>query len=234
VHGYKVSMRDQMSSPEFVYLSVLINSEIQNRLETWATDLERLHDSNQLISEGSPRDQLLRRFREQQEAVDDIFGGKQRAPAQAKQPIDPPKTPIKKAKPKREEKRRSRLEWNRQLVLLVTSTVLILASGGYIAWQTGVVGGEEVRALEPAELERLSSVLGPGWIKGSGAHRRFEGSIVRRRWLPLDSRRRMDQAVQMAKVLAGLGIKNARVTMTGGIAIEIRDGLVSYVEGGKL
>ena len=83
VHGYKVTMRELLLSPDFVYLSVAVNAGLHNRVEEWVAAMERVHKSNQLMQDGSPREHLARRLRDQEAAVADIFGVKPRAAAPA-------------------------------------------------------------------------------------------------------------------------------------------------------
>jgi hypothetical protein len=235
VHGYKVSSRDQLLSPEFVYLSVLINVAVHNRLETWIGSMARLYDSHQLTSEGAPREHVMRRLRDQEEAIDDSFGVKRRTPLQARR-SEPPKpvAPAKRTKPKKKAQQRFEIVFDRQFTMLALSVLVTLSSGIYLAFKTGAVGEEAMQALNADQLAQISPVLARGWILGSGTSRHFDGSVVRARWTALDARRRMDQAEHVTKVLHGKGIKNAKIAGPEGRVIEIHDGLVSFVQGGKL
>jgi hypothetical protein len=238
VHGYKVSSRDQLLSPEFVYLSVLINVAVNNRIEAWIASTERLFDSHQLTSEGSPREHLMRRLLEQEEAIDDSFGVKRRNNAPSVRRSEPPNaaTPAKKATTQRKKAERPRFEIivDRRLIAFCIGLLVALGSGVYLAVQTGTIGKESTEALSAMQLTQISPMLARGWILGSGSARHFSGTVSRARWLALDGRRRVEQADGLNKVLRSKRIRNALITGPSGRAIEIRDGFVGFVQGGKL
>jgi hypothetical protein len=76
VLGYKVSMREQLMSPEFLYLSVAFNARLTNQIETW---LSQESASVRVSADGSARDRLMRRLRDQQDEVDFTFGVRRRS-----------------------------------------------------------------------------------------------------------------------------------------------------------
>jgi hypothetical protein len=86
VHGYKVTMRELLLSPDFVYLSVAINTGLHNRVEEWVAAMERVHKANQLTQDGSPREHLARRLRDEEAAVGRIFGVKPRSSGPSSRP----------------------------------------------------------------------------------------------------------------------------------------------------
>jgi hypothetical protein len=142
VHGYKVSMREQLLSPNFVYLSVAINAQLHNQMEQWIASMERVHNTNQLKQESSPRERLTRRLRQADEAVSSIFNVKQRtAPApvariDSKAPaLELKKTPSKRA-PKKAKRRGGLVSGLIKVLLLL---VVLLGSGGYLAYRTGLL-----------------------------------------------------------------------------------------------
>lgn len=234
-HGYKVSMRDQLLSPEFVYLSVLIDVAIHNRLEGWIGERERLHDAKQFTAGGSPREQMMRRLQEQEEAVDDIFGVKRRPSPQTRSSEPPKAAPVlRSSKPPPAKRKQNGVTIDRSLTLMVGSLLVILISGGVLAFEFGLVGVEEHQALDAKDLAELSPMLARGWIRGSEGHRRLDGMIQRVRWMELDPRSRTEQANQLAKTLSGRGVKDAHLVDVTGPVMEIRGGLVEYVKGGKL
>lgn len=243
VHGYKVSMRDQLLAPEFVYLSVLINAAVHNRLEAWIADHERLYRGNQLTSEGSPREQIMRRVREAEDAVDDLFSVKRRGPVQARagEPAKPAPAPAKKkGKEKKQKKLRGLLPEldivvDRQLKMLIGSLVVIVATGITIAFQTGAIGKQELRALEDGEIAGISPLLASAWIAGSGDTSRLDAIIRDTDWQALDARKRTVEAERISKLLMSRQVPYAEIVdRDGGKVISIEKGFVSYVKGGKL
>ena len=244
-HGYKVTMRDQLLVPEFLYFSVVLNATIHNQVESWISDLERLHSSNQLRQEGSPREQIVRGLRAQEEAVENALGVKRRAPVTAPRP-EPAKAdldesaPTKpKPKPKKREKKekgQARLEiiWDRNMITAVVSLVVILGVTGYLLTHTGAIGKPVVHAMTGGELSAVSTILARGWIMGNGDDRRLNGSIFANRWEPLDGRRRREEAERIAGVLAAQGIKTAEIKQGSTVVIRITDGYAAEVLGGKL
>jgi hypothetical protein len=242
-HGYKVTMRDQLLVPEFLYFSVVLNATVHNRLEAWISDLERLHSSNQLRQEGSAREQIMRGLRAQEEAVESALGVKRRPPAMAARPelakSDAGENASEKPRPKKKEKKkkaRARIEivWDRNMITAVVSLVVILGVTGFLLNHTGVVGKPAVHAMTTGELKQVSSLLARGWIRGSGDERRLNGSIFANGWERLEARRRREEADRIASVLGAQGIKNAEITQGSTVIIRISDGYVAEVLGGKL
>jgi hypothetical protein len=244
VYGYKVTTRDLLVAPEFLYFSVLLNAVVHNRVESWIRDLERLHDSNQLRQEGSPREQIMRGLRAQEDAVENALGVKRRsaqhgtrgeapkAEADAAEAKAPPK-----AKPKKKEKKRSpRIEiiWDRSLIMLLGALIVILGTGGYLMLHMGVVGQESVMAMSGTEMRKLSPLLSSAWIVGDGDDRHLYAIVADHRWDQTEGRRRREAADQMMAMLAASGIKDAEVKRGNAIVIRIIDGFVVDVEGGKL
>jgi hypothetical protein len=241
VHGYKVSMRDQLLVPEFLYLSVVINATVHNRVEHWIADRERLHRGNQLTAEGSPREQIMRRVREAEEAVDDLFSVKRRGPAQARA-AEPaaPAAPAKKKGKQKQKKSRSLLPSfdivvDRQLVLFIGSLVVIAATGLTIAFQTGAIKTQELRALEDGEIRGISPYIASAWIAGSGDDSRLDAIVREAEWKQVDPRKRTLEAERISKLLVSRQIPFASITdRSGAPVITIEKGFVSFVQGGKI
>lgn len=238
MHGYKVMMREQLLSPEFLYLSVYLNAKVHNRVEAWIADLERLHNTNQLTSEGRPREQIARRLLELEDAVDNMFGVKRRPPPQAAR-AEPakPAPAAKRAKTKERESSRFKLDIvvDRQLFVLAGAFAVILGVGIYLAVATGAVGATVVEALSEEQLTQFSPILVRGWLKGSGADGWLDASVQAPAWKQLEPRKRADEAEHIARELAARGMKRAHVmSLQGARVIEIENGVVAYVEGGKL
>ena len=240
VHGYKVSMRDQLLLPEFAYLSVLVDAQVHNRLEGWIADRERLHRGNQLTAEGSPREQIMRRVRDAEDAVDDLFSVKRRAQTQTRTEAAKPAAPAKKNSKEKSSSRRRFLPEidivvDRQLVLLAGSLLVIAVAATYIAFQVGAVGVPEVRVVQAEEAAQLSSLLARCWIRGSGSSSLLDATIRESAWHALDGRRRQQEAEHLAKALASRKIPSAVVKDNrGGKVITVEKGFATYVQGGKI
>jgi len=82
LHGYKISMRDQITCPEFLYLCTAVHVELHNRMLAWCRN-------------GTPSWQALRaQLAEQQTAAEDVFANFKRprsTPAAKSSPQPPPR-----------------------------------------------------------------------------------------------------------------------------------------------
>ena len=236
-HGYKVSMREQLLSAEFVYLSVTLNARLHNRLEEWIAARERLHDANQLTSDGAPRAQIMRKLRAQEEEVDASFGVKRLSPqAQRAEMGRESRSPQRAQERARESKRTSMqassTSSDRSWIVYVVATLVALAAGGYVLVRTGMVGAPEVVALDRGELARLSPQLVRGMLLGSGKDRKLRGWVQPKRWNALDRVDRQRAAEQLAKRLSDEGVSDAEVMLLSPQLpiIEIDDGVILRVE----
>jgi hypothetical protein len=240
VHGYKVSMRELLVAPEFVYLSVFVGAAVHNRLERWIEDRDRLMRAN-IAVQSSVREDIERQLREQEDAVDDIFSVKRKS-GLVSTTLPEAKTDETAApkKSKRKAAKKSGLQFelpviDRQLGLQVLMLVAIIASIATVLVQTKVVGTPTYRALKDNETAELSPLLAGASITGSGDAARLDAMIRADKWQPLDPRARMAAVEELAAKLAGRKIKNGVISTRKGHKIaEIRDGLATYVEGGKL
>jgi hypothetical protein len=237
VHGYKVSMREQLLSAEFVYLSVVLNARLHNRVEHWVAAHERLHDAQQLTSEGSPRAQIMRRLRAQEEEVDSSFGVKRRSAQAVRADIvrDSHK-PQRTADSKRAVKVSAAPGGKRTWIIFALAAVIALAAGGYVLVRTGLVGKPEIVALDRDGLGRYSPHLVRGMLVGAGDARKLRGWVQPKRWEQLDPRQKREAADTLAKRLASDDVPHAQVMLLAreGAVIEIERGAVTRVEGGKL
>jgi hypothetical protein len=143
VHGYKVSMRELILSPDFVYLSVAINVRLHNCVEKWIAAMERVHKSNQLTQDRSPRDQMTRRLRQAEDAVGSIFNVKPRGVAGQAARVDskpPPPEPKKSLKPRvaKQAAKPGGADSGR-VVLVILLLLVMLGGGGYLAHQQGLI-----------------------------------------------------------------------------------------------
>ncbi len=238
LHGYKVSMREQLVCSEFVYLSVWLNVEVANRIDAWIADLEHLYDSNQLTSEGSPREQITRRLHEQETAVDDSFGVIRRPPPQPRpEPIKA--APAAKRSTNKNERTRAwpqlSIVIDGRVIRLALAVVVILCTATYLAVKTGAAGAPAVRALSHDQLSALSPLLVRGWIKGTDEKRYLDAAVRRSAWQQLDARVRSQRADELAHALKAQGVERAEVAaLRGGRVITIEGGVVEFVKGGKL
>ena len=240
-HGYKVSMREQLLSPEFVYLSVALNVQLHNRLEEWIKEREGLHDSNQLTSEGTPREQIMRRVRAQEDEVDASFGVRRRSLSRLE--AVRPESQRPKLQPLVESKRPLKARgvgfafaFDRSLVTLVIAAVVILGAGGSLMFSSGLVGKIEVVALDGKALARLSPVLIRGMYVGKGEARKLKGWALAKRWEQIEPRKRREAADQLAKTLSVENVRDAEVRLLSNQkpVIEIVRGTVTLVQGGKI
>jgi hypothetical protein len=238
LQGYKVSMRDKLSSPEFVYLTTLVNARMANRVDAWVAELERNHDPALLTAEGAPRERTLRRLREQEDEVDDSFGAKRRPRAQAARaepakPVPPQKRSATKSKSA--SRFRPALVVDRQLVMLLGALLAIAGASTFVAFKTGSVGKPVVVALNSQKLGAFSPLLVRGWLRGSGDDRLLDASVRPATWQNLEARKRSNAADRLMRNMAAKGVKRARITTLGGpTVIEIANGVVTRVQGGKL
>jgi hypothetical protein len=238
-HGYKVSMREQLLSAEFVYLSVVLNAKLHNRLEGWIAERERLHDAQQLSSVGTPREQIMRRLRAQEEEVDSSFGVKRRSQQQAvrSELARESLKPQRAVESKRAAKTKSTpASSSRSWIVLVLAIVITLAAGGYVLVRTGVVGKPAIVALDRPGLARFSPHLVRGMLVGDGEARKLRGWMQPKRWEQLDPRQKREVADDLAKRLADDDVHNAQVMLLAREApvIELERGTITLVEGGKL
>jgi hypothetical protein len=236
LHGYKITMRDMLLCPEFLYLSVMVNAKMHNRMEEWIAGLGRLHDSMHLSSEGTPREQLLRRLQQQEEAVEDSLGVRRKPPPQAvKQEPAKPAPVAKRTKPKKKATSDSRFQIDRRVILLGMALLAIAASFTFVGVETGLVAAPVVEAQTKEKLAEFSPILVRGWIKGAGANRHLEAAVHAGLWQELSARKRSEEAEHIAQTIVKLGMKRATVSALGGApVIQIEGGVVAFVQGGKL
>jgi hypothetical protein len=216
-HGYKVSMREQLLSAEFVYLSVSLNARLHNRLEQWIGARERLHDAQQLTVDGTPREQIMRRLRAQEEEVDASFGVKRRTLTNARELARESRSPQRSVESKRAAatKQREKRGFNPSMLVLVLAALVAVAAAGYVLVRSGMLGKPEVIALDRNELERYSPLLVRGQVLGEGNTRRLRAWAQPKRWEALDRLQREQAADKLAKRLGEDGILAAEVLPLG-------------------
>jgi len=217
VYGYKISMHDRITSPEFLYLCVAVDVEIHNRLQSWAAE----------GGGATSLPALQLQLRAQQEAAQAVFADFHR-PLVGSAPAARP-APSKRAK-KRAAARGNglRTDWLR----FGAASVLVLAALGGNLYVTGVLELKKAPAVVPAnELQQLWPLLLDGHLTHDG--KRFSGMIARPAWQKLTPRERTDQAVRLAALFKERGIEHAEVVAYKSRAIQIDYGTVVYVDGGR-
>jgi hypothetical protein len=241
VHGYKVSMRDQLLSADFVYLSAAINAKLDNLLESWIAEREANQESNRLTQDGSPRERILGQLREQEEAVDNIFGVRRKRPkrqisareqAEAERKAEEARA---RSASRRKRKKKKRLSFDyafdAQMVKLIVATVVALGAIGFVLTQVGAVEvGTPPETLVGKQIAEVSPLLIRGILRGPEGKRQFDGLVHPTRWKKLDQRERADAAALIAKRLAARGVKTGMIKHRRGVAIQIEDGVAIFVE----
>ena len=113
-------MRDLMLAPEYLYMTVVLDAQIHNRLEAWIDDRDRLLNTNQVRGEQSLRAQVQTRMREQEQAVEEALGFVRKGPTPvAVRPEEAKPAPKPAAKKPR---KRARFDlgigWDRNLAIV--------------------------------------------------------------------------------------------------------------------
>jgi hypothetical protein len=241
-HGYKVSMREQLLSPEFLYLSVSLNVTLYNKLEEWIAERERLHDSNQLTSDGTPRQQIMGRLHAQEAEVDASFGVRRKSSGR-----------IEAVRP---ESHRPRVEaliesqrapkggggftfgfaLDRSFIALIVAVLVVIGAGTSLLFTTGLVGKVPVKALDVKALQHLSPLLVRGAYVGKGDDRKLKAFTLTKRWEAIEPRKRSEAADELAKTLSLENVHDADVLLLSNQqpVITIERGTVTLVQGGKL
>ena len=236
VHGHKVTMRDLMVVPEYLYMAVVLNVRLHNRIEGWIDDRDRLLNSNQVRGEQSLRAQVHARMREQEQAAEEALGFLRKGPTLAVLRPEDPKPAAKPAPKERAKRPRFDLGigWDRNLVIVAACVLVALGSGAFLVLDSGAVGTPTVQALTRDALAELSPLLTRGWYIGKGEDQMLRASIGSGSWTALEPRQRREQADRLASVLKSRGIHNAEISENSAVIIAIRDGFVEQVQGGKL
>jgi hypothetical protein len=241
-HGYKVSMREQLLSAEFLYLSVSLNVTLYNKLEEWIADRERLHDANQLTSDGTPREQIMGRLHAQEAEVDASFGVRRRSLGRIEAVRPESHRPKVEAliESQRAPKVGSGLSIgfaiDRSFIALIVAAVVVIGTGASLLFTTGMVGKVQVKALDGKALDHLSPLLVRGMYVGKGEDRKLKAWTLGKRWEATEPRKRSEAADQLAKTLSLENVRDAEVMLLSNQkpVITIERGTVTLVQGGKL
>jgi hypothetical protein len=220
VYGYKISMHDRITSPEFLYLCVALDVEIHNRLQEWGQDAK-----SRASSSLAP---LQIQLRAQQEAAQAVFSDFHRplAGTASSARAAPARKPTKRV----ERKPAAGADSSR--LRLVAAAVFALSAVGANLYITGVVRFDQApKALPAFELRELSRFLLNGRVTSDG--KRFMGLLSRPAWRSLSPRERTDEAVHFAQALKRHGIEHAEVLAYKARAIQVEYGTVVYVDDAR-
>jgi hypothetical protein len=239
VHGYKVSMRDQLLNADFLYLSAAINARLHNLLEGWISDREQLHDANRLTSKGSPREQIMSLLAEQEDAVDNIFGINRKrppraAPKRARAAGDEDAQQQKKKKKKRQKQRRDiSVSLDRQFAVVVVLALLIVGSAGFLLRETGAVGAPSIEPVPLEEVRKKSELIIRALVHDPGTRDAYVKLWLHNgKWRALSPREKKAEADTLAEIVRSLGVQNGKAgPRPDQPVVEIRDGLVVKVVG---
>jgi hypothetical protein len=222
VHGYKVSMHDQITNPEFLFLCVAMNVEIHNRLHSWSS-------SNALASSAPALGTLQAQLRGQESAVQGVFANF-RKPIASSPPVAAPPAAKKPARPK--TLRMPAIEGATSTLRVVAAAVLVVVVLTTNLYVSGALRFEEpVISVAAAELHALSPLL----VRASmnAKHTRFDGLLSRPAWYRLRPEERRTMAAALAQKLFKLGVRDAVVFAYKTRAIEIHFGTLVYVDDAK-
>ena len=216
VYGYKISMHDRITSPEFLYLSVALDVEIHNRLQAWSAET---------TSGSLPALQL--QLRAQQEAAQAVFNDFHRPLAGSAPAVRP--APSKRAKKRAAAHPKSKsAHWLRYGAV----GVFLLGAIGANLYAMGIAPLKPApHALESSALQQLSPLLLEGQLSHDG--KRFTGSVSRPAWQKLSPRERTEEAMRLASLFKSRGVDHAELLAYKTRAIQIDYGSVVYVDNGK-
>ena len=218
IYGYKISIYDSITSPEFLYLCVATQVEIHNRLQSWSQS--DAPNSNRPIELPALQIQL----RAQHTAAQAVFpnfhrplgGGNQ----DARVPSAPKPTP---------RSNKPRTVGNTSVLRLAGASLLALLSVGAALYASGVIELEKPpEVLSAPRLQDLSPLLLQGRLTQHGT--RFEGSVARPIWQRLNQRERLDTAERFAQALKAQGIEHAEVVAYKTPIIQVSFGSVVFVD----
>lgn len=228
LHGYKISMRDQITCPEFLYLSAALHVELHNRLLGWA-------------GASTPTWNALRaQLAGQQRSAEDVFTNFRRPrsmhpaaassprPAPAKEALPQPVPPRRKKRKRAQaaaEETPSFAVWAK----LAGLALVIVLSGSSLLFTSGMVRiGTPATVLSSAELEKLSPLLLSATV--SGPQRRLEGLVSRSAWQGMEKRDRRAFATDLAAKLKQRNIVNARILGYKSPVVTIEYSTVVFVD----
>jgi hypothetical protein len=224
-HGYKVSMRDQLLHPDFLYLSVEFSAAVENRLEEWIGQFDAAHVPGQLAPVSETREGIRRLLEEQERAVDQIFGAMQTAPGKtgpagtdAPERRPPPRrtTPEPKTETLAETiaaRLPVHVEMSRETAVFAGLAAVILVVFGWVLSTTGAVtiSEETWTPLTTPELQAYCPILISGYLVTDGSDRKLDASVSDQVWAKLAANARMEAANTLARSLRNASIPEANV-----------------------
>jgi hypothetical protein len=241
VHGYKVSMRDQITSPEFLYLSVAINVEIHNRIEGWIVAQEKLLKANQLPQEGKPRDALTGQLRAQEEAVQGVFGGfKHPRDRVSQQTAGRPAAAVKEA-PRKEVRKQPAKQTSSaaadlaelartQLTKMLIVSAVIVVSFSIVLYSTGTVQvtAPAATAIAGKDLKALSPLLISARIRNDD--HKLTANLHRARWNKLSAIEKKAEADRLAQHLKQTySLNSAEIYSYKTVAVVVEFGVARVI-----
>jgi hypothetical protein len=231
LHGYKISMHDQITCPEFLYLCAAVEVELHNRLLAWSRS-------------GTPSAASLdAQLQTQQRAAEEVFTNFRRprstpaakssprpAPGLAKEAAPQPAPPRRKKRKRaaRESERPSLGAWAKLAglaLVIVFSAIWLLYSAG--AFQLGT----PPTTLSSSQLQELSPLL----LRATLSPRRheLEGFVSRPGWRSLSKEERRTAAADLAAKLKQKQIPNAQIMAYKSPVITIEFSTVVFVDDGS-
>lgn len=219
-HGYKVSMRDQLLVPDFLYLSVAFSAKVESRLEAWIRGVEG-RGSGQAAAASSTREGIRRLLEEQERAVDQIFGAMRGGapPVEVVERKPPPRRSVPEPEATLGTRIAARIPirvaMDRNTAIVAGLAALILAVFGWVLTQTGTVtvGQAQVTPLTTEELRGYSPVLISGYMIVSGGERTLQASVADAQWAALGSEARYAAANALARTLRERDVPNGRIAL---------------------
>lgn len=230
LHGYKISMRDQITCPEFLYLSAAMHVELHNRLLAWSRS-------------GTPSANSLRaQLQSQQRAAEDVFSNFRRprsTPAAKSSPRPAPAVlPGNEALPRpmparaRKRKRAETTVERPGIGSWIKLVGLVLAIGLSSAWLLYYTGSVQIGTppvqLTGTQLQRLSPLLLRATVFPE--QHRLEGMVSRPAWHRLSKQERRAVAAEVAAQLKRQNIPNARIMGYKSPVIQIEFSTVVFVD----
>jgi hypothetical protein len=230
LHGYKISMRDHITCPEFLYLCAALQVELHNRMVAWSG------------AGGSSRHSLRAQLVNQQRAAEEVFTGfrkpRSTQPTAKSSPRPmPPKEASPQTAPVARKKKRKQVAkdvastgagmgvWFKlaglSLAIVVSGASLLYTSGAFQIGTPPTVLGEEQRALLSPLLVR--AVITP-------RQHRMDGLISRTAWNQLSKTERRTVAADLAANLKLQHIPNARIMAYKAPAIQIEYSTVVFLD----
>jgi hypothetical protein len=228
LHGYKISMRDQVTCPEFLYLSAALHVELHNRLIAWSR------------ASGPALAALRSQLQGQQRSAEDVFTNFRRPrssqpsaaassprPAPAKEALPQPVPPRRKKRkpPPPTSDKPNTMIW----VKLAVLALVIVISGASTLYTSGMIQvGTRPTLLSSAQLQTLSPLLLRATV--SEPHHRLDGLVSRPAWKALEKRERRALAADLATKLKQMNIPNAQIMGYKSPLIQIEYSTVVYVD----